>query len=116
MSTPNPQATPQVEEQSATQQAPREPSMYLVHILNDDYTPYEFVIAVLSGVFRHSIGESEAIAFKAHTQGQAVVGRYTLEVAETRVEIATRMAHADSFPLTFKVEPEPSPQKGPSGP
>lgn len=114
MSTPNPHAIPEIQQETQTERAPREPSMYLVHVLNDDYTPYDFVIAVLSGVFRHSLPEAAAIAHKAHSQGQAVVGRYTLEVAETRVEIATRMAQADSFPLTFKVSPEPSPQKGPS--
>lgn len=106
----------EIEVNAATEQTVQEPSMYLVSILNDDYTPYEFVVVILSGVFKHPIPDAVELAGKAHEQGRAVVGCYTKEIAETLVDKATRLARGEGFPLSFAIEPEPQakPSSGPT--
>lgn len=114
MTTPSP--TPELKEETQTRQVPKEPSMYLVQIINDDYTPYGFVVGLLSGVFHHSTRQAEIIATQAHEMGRATVGRYSLEVAETKVDIAERISRSEGFPLTFEIIPEPSPRPSSPGP
>ena len=113
---PQQKTRPAIEQEAATQQVPKEPSMFLVVILNDDYTPYEFVVGVVSGIFKHSVAVAMGLAAEAHEQGRSVVGRYTKEIADTRVELATRLARSEGFPLTFLVEPEHESKPSAPGP
>lgn len=116
MSKPAQASTPELQEKAATTQQAQEPSMYLVNILNDDFTPYEFVIGMLMGIFHHSQGAAEKLAFQAHTKGMATIGRYSLEIAQSKSKIAMRLARHANHPLMLDVVPEnkPTPSGSPS--
>ena len=81
------------------------PPMYQVVLLNDDYTPMDFVILVLREVFHKTDPEAERIMLKVHHEGRGVCGIYTRDVASTRVDTVRRMAHADQHPLQCVMEP-----------
>lgn len=80
------------------------PPMYRVLLHNDDYTPVEFVLLVLSHVFEKSAAEAMDIMMKAHTKGVAIVGTYTHEVAETKVAQGMDMAKQADVPLLLTIE------------
>lgn len=82
------------------------PRLYKVVLLNDDYTPREFVVVVLKGVFRITEEQAYRVMITAHRRGVCVVAVYTRDVAETRAEMATSMGQAAGFPLQFVTEPE----------
>ncbi len=82
------------------------PKLYKVILLNDDYTPRDFVVSVLKAVFRMTESESLGVMMTAHRKGVCVVAVYTKEVAETKAEQATEMGRAQGFPLTFTTEKE----------
>ena len=84
------------------------PRLYRVVLLNDDYTPMEFVVLVLSRYFRKSAAEAETIMLAVHRKGQGVAGVYTREVAETKVTQVTQHARHEGYPLRVVAEPEPS--------
>ena len=79
------------------------PSRYKVVILNDDYTPMEFVIKLLVEIFHKSIEQSKKITLDIHEQGQASVGYYNLEIAEQKTTEGTVMARKAGHPLRIKV-------------
>lgn len=80
------------------------PDTYLVLMLNDDFTTMEFVVLVLTRVFRHSVQRAEQLMMQIHQQGQAVVGQYTLDIAQTKVAKVMRMAKDEGYPLRLKIE------------
>ncbi len=82
------------------------PSMHKVILVNDDYTPREFVVAVLKAVFRMSEEEAYHAMITAHSKGTCVVAVYTQEVAETKATEATDAGREAGHPLTFTTEPE----------
>jgi ATP-dependent Clp protease adaptor protein ClpS len=82
------------------------PRLYKVILLNDDYTPRDFVVAVLKAVFRMTEGEALGVMLAAHRKGACVVAVYTQEVAETKARQATDMGAGAGFPLTFTTEKE----------
>lgn len=82
------------------------PKVYKVILLNDDYTPRQFVVAVLRAVFRMTTGEAEAVMLTAHMRGVCVVAVYPRDVAETKAIQAIDMAAAEGYPLLFTTEPE----------
>ena len=82
------------------------PKKYKVLILNDSYTPMEFVVAVLQRVFRHSQAASTRIMLHVHNTGVGIAGVYTREVAETRVAQVEKLASDSGFPLQCTMEPE----------
>ncbi|MGB6240963.1 MAG: ATP-dependent Clp protease adapter ClpS [Castellaniella sp.] len=81
------------------------PPMYQVVLLNDDYTPMDFVVHVLQLVFHKTDAEAERVMLQVHHEGRGVCGVYTRDVAATRVETVLRMAHADQHPLQCLMEP-----------
>jgi ATP-dependent Clp protease adaptor protein ClpS len=83
-----------------------EPKRYKVIFLNDDKTPIEFVIELLTSVFRHSDETAKEITLKVHNEGSAVVGIYTFEIAEQKGVEATHLARQAGFPLQIKIDPE----------
>ena len=91
-----------------TKTAPKtkRPSLYKVILLNDDYTPREFVVAVLRAIFHTSDDEAYNIMMTAHQKGVCVVAVYTREVAETKATQATEAGHRAGYPLMFSTEPE----------
>lgn len=82
------------------------PRMHKVLLLNDDYTPREFVVMVLKAVFHTGEEAAHKIMLTAHQKGSSVVAVYTREIAETRATEATGIARQAEYPLTFSTEPE----------
>ncbi len=76
-----------------------EPKKYQVLLLNDDFSTMEFVMEILTKVFRKSLSDSENIMLSVHNNGQAVCGVYTKEIAYTKVAQVKTMARKENFPL-----------------
>ena len=83
----------------------KEPTLYKVVLLNDDYTTMEFVIHVLEDVFQKSPAESYQIMMHVHVNGRGIAGVYPWEVAETKTETVTSLAREAGFPLRAAMEP-----------
>ncbi len=82
------------------------PKRYKVLMHNDDYTTMEFVIEVLMSIFRKSEAEAVQLMHKIHTEGKAICGVYTLEIAETKVAQTMELARNNGFPLRCTMEEE----------
>ncbi len=83
---------------------PKRPPMYKVILLNDDYTPMEFVVTVIEHIFRRSHTEAVELMLQVHHKGAAVVGIYTRDVAETKVEQVVEYARINEYPLQCTLE------------
>jgi len=93
---PTAKAKPQVER----------PRLHKVILINDDYTPREFVVTVLKAEFRMTEDEAYKVMLTAHKRGVCVVAVFTRDVAETKATRATDAARAKGYPLLFTTEPE----------
>jgi ATP-dependent Clp protease adaptor protein ClpS len=82
------------------------PPLYKVILLNDDYTPREFVVQVLKAVFRMNEDEAYGVMMTAHRRGACVIAVYARDVAETKAKEATELGKSNGFPLFFTTEPE----------
>lgn len=80
------------------------PPMYQVLLLNDDFTPMEFVVMVLQEYFRKDREAATRIMLKVHTEGRGVCGVYTKDVAGTKVELVMSHARAAGHPLQCVME------------
>ena len=85
------------------------PSFYKVILINDDYTPMDFVVTILTEVFEKDQAQAELIMLKVHHEGQAVCGVYTFEIAETKANIVKALAQSEEHPLQCTVEKEDLP-------
>jgi len=84
----------------------KKPSMYKVLMLNDDYTPMEFVVDVLQHIFQKNRDEATQIMLHVHQKGVGVCGVYTYEVAETKVTQTVDYARKNQHPLQCTLEKE----------
>jgi ATP-dependent Clp protease adaptor protein ClpS len=102
------QHNPELEERtkSDTEKEVKEPPMYKVLLLNDDYTSMEFVVEVLRYVFHKSLEEATRIMLNVHRRGMGVCGIYPYEIAETRVNTVDALARERGFPLKCTMERE----------
>jgi ATP-dependent Clp protease adaptor protein ClpS len=91
---------------SETKPKTERPKTYKVILMNDDYTPREFVVSVLRAVFRMTTDQALGVMLTAHMKGSCVVAVYTREIAETKATQATDMAAHEGYPLMFMTEPE----------
>jgi ATP-dependent Clp protease adaptor protein ClpS len=82
------------------------PKLYKVILVNDDYTPREFVVMVLKAVFRMSEEAGYRVMLTAHRMGTSVVVVCAKDIAETKAKEATDLAKGAGFPLMFTTEPE----------
>ena len=82
----------------------KEPTLYKVILLNDDYTTMEFVLQVLEGIFQKSPAEAYRIMMQVHLNGSGIAGVYPWEVAETKVETLASAARRAEFPLRAAIE------------
>jgi ATP-dependent Clp protease adaptor protein ClpS len=82
------------------------PRLHKVILVNDDYTPREFVVMVLKGEFRMTEEEAYKVMITAHRRGVCVVAVFTKDVAETKATRATDAGRAKGYPLLFTTEPE----------
>ena len=84
----------------------KKPSNYKVLMLNDDYTPMEFVVHVLERFFQKNREEATRIMLHVHRRGVGVCGVYTYEVAETKVTQVMDLARQNQHPLQCTIEKE----------
>ena len=83
-----------------------EPKRWKVIILNDDVTPMEFVVSVLTDIFRHTETTAQDIMLQIHQTGSGVAGTYSFEIAEAKAVEATNLARTNTYPLQIKLEEE----------
>ena len=82
----------------------KEPPLYSVVLLNDDYTPMQFVIDVLETLFQKSPAEAYGIMMQVHLNGRGIAGVYPWEVAETKVDTLLVRARGEGHPLQATIE------------
>jgi ATP-dependent Clp protease adaptor protein ClpS len=82
----------------------KRPSMWNIVVYNDDYTPMDFVVFVLTKVFHRSTEDALALTLAVHTQGKGIAGTYTFEVAEQKQCEVLLMAKVEEHPLRVEVE------------
>lgn len=93
--------------ETAIQNATDEPRLYLVLLLNDDFTPMEFVVQILVQLFYLSTEQAERVMLEVHHHGRGVCGIFTREIAETRVAQVNQIARQNEHPLLCVMEPAP---------
>ena len=84
----------------------KEPSMFKVLLLNDDFTPMDFVVLILTKFFKRSTEEATQIMLQVHNKGQGTAGIYTHEIAETKVYLVNDFARKNKHPLKCVMEKE----------
>ena len=89
-----------------TEPKTQRPRLHKVILLNDDYTPREFVVMVLKAEFRMTEDQAYMVMITAHKKGACVVAVFTRDVAETKATRATEAGRAKGYPLMFTTEPE----------
>lgn len=82
----------------------RQPSMYKVVILNDDYTPMDFVVDVLEAFFAMDNEKATRVMLQVHTEGKGVCGVYTKDIAETKAMQVNEYSRNNDHPLLCEVE------------
>jgi len=81
-----------------------EPKMFLVYMLNDDYTSWDFCLRIIINVFNKSLEEADDITNDIHTKGKGLCGVYNFEIAETKASIVEKQARKEGFPMKCSVE------------
>ncbi len=84
----------------------KEPVLYKIILHNDDYTTMDFVISILLEVFHKSAEEAKRLMLTVHNHGKAIIGIYTKEIAETKVDRTLKLAKNAGYPLLCTFEPE----------
>ena len=84
----------------------KRPRLHKVILVNDDYTPREFVVTVLKAEFRMSEDQALRVMLTAHRRGTCVVAVYTKDIAEAKATNATDAGRRNGYPLLFTTEPE----------
>lgn len=82
------------------------PSMYKVILLNDDYTPMDFVVYILEQFFNKSVEEAIQIMLQVHNDGAGICGVFTYEIAEAKTTAVMACAHENGHPLECTIEKE----------
>ena len=83
----------------------QKPKMYQVVLLNDDYTPMEFVVALIEQFFHKSRENATQIMLKIHTEGKGVCGVYIEDIAETKAAMVNQYSQDHEHPLLCQAEP-----------
>jgi ATP-dependent Clp protease adaptor protein ClpS len=95
-----------VKPRAKTRAKTERPKLYKVILLNDDFTPREFVVLVLKAVFRMNETTATKVMLTAHQKGACVIAVFTRDVAETKAKEATELGKSKGYPLYFTTEPE----------
>ena len=95
-----------VKPKTGTKPKTQRPPLWKVILLNDDYTPREFVVMVLKAEFRMTGDQAHKVMLTAHKLGACVVAVFTRDIAETKATRATDAGRAKGYPLLFTTEPE----------
>ena len=80
------------------------PRMYSVVLLNDDYTPMEFVIYILQSIFKKDYNEAKEIMLLVHNEGKGICGTFALDIAESKASQVIEFARINQHPLECKVQ------------
>src|ERR1700722_18542051 len=97
---------------TGTERRPKEkvktkrPPLYKCILLNDDYTPMEFVVEVLKTIFHRQQAEATRIMLHVHQNGMGIAGVYPFEIAETKIKTVEELAHESQYPLKCVMEKE----------
>jgi ATP-dependent Clp protease adaptor protein ClpS len=94
------------ERRTKTQTKTAKPPLFKVILLNDDYTPMEFVVEVLKAVFHKAHAEATRIMLHVHQNGMGIAGVYPFEIAETKVRTVEELARQAEYPLKCVMEKE----------
>ena len=97
---------PHTDSRPKTRTKTQRPRLHKVILLNDDYTPREFVVQVLKAVFRMSEDQAYRVMTTAHRRDACVVAVYTRDVAESKATEGTEEGRKAGYPLKFTTEPE----------
>ena len=97
---------PRTKGKTKTATKTQRPPLYKVILINDDYTPREFVVQVLKVVFRMGEETAYSVMLTAHRRGACVIAVFTRDVAETKAKEATELGKSNGYPLYFTTEPE----------
>ena len=100
------QTTPRTKVRPKTELKTERPKLWKVILLNDDYTPREFVVMVLKAVFRMNEDAAYNVMMTAHRRGACVIAVFTKDVADTKAKEATELGKSTGYPLYFTTEPE----------
>ena len=95
-----------VKPRTRTKPKTQRPPLWKVILLNDDYTPREFVVMVLKAVFRMNEDQAYNVMMTAHQRGACVIAVFTKDVADTKAKEATELGKSKGYPLFFTTEPE----------
>ena len=82
----------------------KRPALYRVILLNDDYTPMEFVVEVLESIFSMERNKATRVMLEVHTKGKGICGAFSHEIAETKVAQVTSIAQQQQHPLLCTME------------
>jgi ATP-dependent Clp protease adaptor protein ClpS len=83
-----------------------EPRKWKVILINDDHTPMDFVVEILTEIFKHTHDSARDITLAIHEEGSGIAGSYSFEIAEAKATESTSIARANGFPLQIKLEEE----------
>jgi len=95
-----------IERRTKQQTKTKKPALYKCILLNDDYTPMEFVVEILKHVFHKENAEATRIMLHVHQNGMGVAGVYPYEIAETKIRTVEELARENQFPLKCVIEKE----------
>ncbi len=95
-----------IKPRTKTETKTQRPRLHKVILVNDDFTPREFVVTILKAEFHMTEGQAYGVMMTAHRRGACVVAVFTKDVAETKATRATDFARSNGYPLQFTTEPE----------
>ncbi len=95
-----------VKPRTETKAKTERPKLWKVILLNDDFTPRDFVVTVLKAVFRMNQARAYSVMMTAHQKGACVIAVFTKDVADTKAKEATELGKSKGYPLFFTTEPE----------
>jgi ATP-dependent Clp protease adaptor protein ClpS len=98
--------TTEIQIDEKIKQKNQEPKRWKVVLLNDDTTPMDFVVGILTDIFKHTQETAKDITLEIHNNGSGIAGVYSFEIAEVKAVEATQLARANGFPLQIKMEEE----------
>lgn len=98
--------TPVIEKKQTVLRKVKEPKKYKVVVMNDNYTPMEFVVAMFISIFRKEHQEAVQLTIQIHNDGSAIAGIFPHEIAEQKVVDAIALARSNGHPLLLTAEQE----------
>jgi ATP-dependent Clp protease adaptor protein ClpS len=99
-------STTEIQIDEKIKQKIHEPKRWKVLLLNDETTPMDFVVGILTDIFKHTQETAKGITIEVHNTGSGVAGVYSFEIAEAKAVESTQLARSNGFPLQIKMEEE----------